>query len=340
VAVADVCHPPIEKPCGEGLMPDAIDILRRLGVVLPPNAGFPMTGIRFLGADAAVEASFPNGIGVGIRRRVLHEALTRSAEAAGAALMWGARVTGPFSGGVMINGQPLRCHWVVGADGERSQIRRWTGLDQPAHYARRFGFRRHFLVPPWTDRVEVHWGRAAQFYVTPVSPREVCVVLLSRDRHRRIRTALSEFPDLQARLDGAPSGPERGALSVSQQLRCVARGNVALVGDCSGSVDAVTGEGLCLAFRQAEALASAIDAGDLRLYAAAHRRFLRRPALMARLLLTMDRFDLIRRRALRTLSAKPEIFANLLAAHVAGRPAAELVVGGIVPLGLSMLAVR
>ena len=37
VTVADSCSPPIDKPCGEGLMPDGIAALQRLGVSIPPN---------------------------------------------------------------------------------------------------------------------------------------------------------------------------------------------------------------------------------------------------------------------------------------------------------------
>ena len=32
VTVADACRPPIDKPCGEGLMPDGIAALQKLGV--------------------------------------------------------------------------------------------------------------------------------------------------------------------------------------------------------------------------------------------------------------------------------------------------------------------
>ena len=34
VTVADWSRPPIEKPCGEGLMPDSLDALRQLGVTI------------------------------------------------------------------------------------------------------------------------------------------------------------------------------------------------------------------------------------------------------------------------------------------------------------------
>jgi len=340
VVVADLCRPPIEKPCGEGLMPDSVAALRRLGVAFPPGECFPFNGVRFEGSGASVEAGFPNGHGVGVRRRVLHEALVRRAEDAGSSLLWGARVNGISDQGALVDGSLIRCRWIIGADGENSQIRRWGGLDHMTHYARRFGFRKHLRVRPWSECVEVWWGTAGQVYITPVSPDEICVVLLSRDRHLRIDSVLPEFPELRIRLEGARADAERGAVSASRRLRHVVRGRVALIGDSSGSVDAITGEGLCLAFRQAEALALALEAGDLRVYEAAQQRSLRRPALMARLMLSMDRFPLIRHRALRAMAAKPAIFANLLAAHVAERPTAELVTSGIIPLGLRMVAAR
>ena len=95
------------------------------------------------------------------------------------------------------------------------------------------------------------------------------------------------------------------------------KGNVALVGDASGSVDAITGDGLSLAFEQAEALAKALRAGDLAPYEAAHRRIQRAPSLMAAALLAMDRYPLLNRLVMRGLSAKPAIFTQILNFHTA-----------------------
>ena len=39
VLVADGAEPPIEKACGEGLMPDAVKILDKLGVDLVKDCG-------------------------------------------------------------------------------------------------------------------------------------------------------------------------------------------------------------------------------------------------------------------------------------------------------------
>jgi flavin-dependent dehydrogenase len=105
-------------------------------------------------------------------------------------------------------------------------------------------------------------------------------------------------------------------VSASRRLRSVYAGNVALIGDASGSVDAITGEGLCLSFKQATMLAEALTAGDLQPYQAAHRQLARRPALMADLMLSLDLSTRLRSRAIRALSAAPRIFERMLAMHV------------------------
>jgi flavin-dependent dehydrogenase len=99
-------------------------------------------------------------------------------------------------------------------------------------------------------------------------------------------------------------------------LRRVTRGNVALVGDASGGVDAITGGGLRLAFRQSLALAEAMETDDLSGYELAHRRLARRPLQMGNLLLFLGRNGAIRRRSLKALAAQPELFESLLAMHV------------------------
>src|SRR5258708_36848279 len=84
---------------------------------------------------------------------------------------------------------------------------------------------------------------------------------------------LASFPALAARLDGAPAASrDRGAGPLLQRPRAVCRGNVALVGDASGYVDAITGEGLAVALHQSAALIEALAAGDLAGYCARHRR--------------------------------------------------------------------
>ena len=81
-------------------------------------------------------------------------------------------------------------------------------------------------------------------------------------------------------------------------------------------MDAITGEGLCLAFQQAEHLAGALAANDLGLYQRAHRRIARLPMLMSHLMLSMDRSDVLRRTVFRLFEYKPRLFSALLSVHV------------------------
>ena len=311
--------PPIDKACGEGIMPDGLAAARALGIRVDGTLGFPFRGIRFCGEGVAVESAFPHGEGLGLRRTTLHAAMVERATEAGVHLEWGARVIGMSGGVVQVNGRSVQAKWIVGADGGQSRIRRWAGLEACSRHSRRFGFRRHFRIAPWSEYMEIHWGENSQLYLTPVGAEEVCAVVISHSPHLRLEQAFAEFPEVAHRLRGAESaGMERGGASVTHRLRAVCRGPVALIGDASGSVDAITGEGLCLLFQQAAALADALAAGDLGQYQQEHRRLARRPAFMADLMLILDGRKGIRRRALRAMAAKPELFERLLATHVDG----------------------
>jgi flavin-dependent dehydrogenase len=108
------------------------------------------------------------------------------------------------------------------------------------------------------------------------------------------------------------------------------------VGDASGSVDAITGEGLCLLFQQSVALAAALEAGDLGLYQAAHRKIGRRPEWMADLMMLLDQRRALRRRVIRALAGRPKLFAGVLAMHVGELSAADFLSNGLA-LGWRML---
>lgn len=316
VTVADGGEPPIDKACGEGLMPDAVGALSQLGIHLADSDGHVLRGIRFLSEEFSAQAKFASAVGVGVRRTVLHGALIERAWKAGVELRWRTPVTGIDRDGVVARGERIRARWIVGADGISSRVRKWIALEDGWHRGYRYAVRRHYRIEPWSDCAEVYWGQHAQAYVTPVGGKEVCVVWLSRDARIRGDSFSAGFAQLAARLRGGEvERTERGAITTTRQLKRVYRGRVALIGDASGSVDAITGEGLCLSFRQAQALADAMQVGDLRKYQEAHRRLARRPALMGRLLLFLDRHEALRNRAMRALASDPELFARLLAIH-------------------------
>jgi flavin-dependent dehydrogenase len=248
---------------------------------------------------------------------LLHDVLVQHAQNCGVETLWGARVSAIRDHGVLVNGKKISCRWLVGADGQNSQVRDWAELSAGSGSTQRIGLRQHFQVRPWSDYVEIYWGSTGQAYVTPVGRDEVCVALISRRKFKSFDEGLSEFPALAAHLKGAPSTtPARGAMSISRKLKQVCRGNVALIGEASGSVDAVTGEGLAMAFRQALALGPALAAGDLSAYAAAHAKINSLPEFMSRSMLLMDRSRWLRSRSLRAFSQQPGIFGRMLAVHV------------------------
>jgi 2-polyprenyl-6-methoxyphenol hydroxylase-like FAD-dependent oxidoreductase len=167
--------------------------------------------------------------------------------------------------------------------------------------------------------MEIYWGSGCQMYMTPVSPREVCAVVISRDSHLRFDSALQQFPGLGGRLaDASAVTSERGSVTTSRRLQQVYRGRTILIGDASGSVDAITGEGLSLSFHQALALADALVNGDFAAYQREHRRLARRPAFMGSLMLMLDRYPWLRPPVLHAMAFEPAIFAKLVAVHVGG----------------------
>ena len=169
VALFDSRQPPVDKPCGEGLMPDGREALARLGISLSSEDGFPFRGIRFTNATTSVKADFPNGTAIGVRRTILHSRMVERAEAAGVQLFWGVPVTGIGDGVIRCGSRETRCNWIIGADGHASFVRRWAGLAACSREKLRFAFRSHF-TEPWSDYMELHWAHDCQIYVTPVHP--------------------------------------------------------------------------------------------------------------------------------------------------------------------------
>ena len=308
VTLADCAEPPIDKACGEGVMPDGIAAARALGIDLRCRRP-PFQGIRFHEGGASVEAPFPKVLAWVSAARLCIASwwiapLKRACASSGtpASRAWTPRL--------LAGGRLVRARWIVGADGGQSSVRRWSGLDACRRDSRRYGFRRHYRVAPWSEFMEIHWGDGCQLYITPVSAAEVCVVLISRDPRLRLDDVLPQFPEVARRLAAAdPSTPERGGVSASRVLRSV----------CGGRVRC--GRRLRLggrhyrrrplpAFPAGRGLADALAAGDLRLYQAAHRRIGQRPAFMAGLMLLIGSSPRLRRRAIRAMAPAAPLRAH------------------------------
>ncbi|GIG22760.1 oxidoreductase [Cellulomonas chitinilytica] len=270
VVVVEPRATPVDKACGEGLMPGAVAALARLGV---HPEGHVLTGIRYVSGDRVADHLFATGPGLGVRRTTLHAALAARADELGATVVAGrAEVVHQDRDGATAAG--VRGRWLLACDGLHSVVRRQAGLDAPnsqARARRRYGVRRHFRVQPWSDLVEVHWGRTTEAYVTPVSDDVVGIALLGPPRTDVDRT-LDAMPALREHLAGAPVlGPTRGAGPLRQRTTARTAGRIRLVGDASGYVDALTGEGLRVGLAQAHAAVVTLGADVARSNAAYER---------------------------------------------------------------------
>ncbi|MDG1479612.1 MAG: NAD(P)/FAD-dependent oxidoreductase [Myxococcota bacterium] len=255
----------IDKACGEGLMPGAVTELAALGV--KPAMSHRFVGIRYIADGRIAEGHFPQGPGLGVRRTVLHEALTARADALGIERVQG-RVSDIRQSEDRVEAAGLTARWMLAADGLYSPTRDALDLERPAKRRPRFGLRRHYAIAPWSDFVEVYWSAEAEAYVTPVGPNLIGVAVLfsgtplpegrgSRDRYERL---LAGFPELSERLS-QPCTAVRGSGPFERQLSSRRAGRVMLIGDAAGYLDPITGEGIRLGLSSARAALDCIEAG-------------------------------------------------------------------------------
>ena len=319
VVVVERRNGPIDKACGEGLMPHTLRHLERLGV---HPYGKPFRGISYRDGSRHVEASFKCGAGRGVRRTVLHSALLDAAANAGVQI-YHDQVSEISQDATSVRAGHWQARYLAAADGLHSPIRRSLGLERPSPGARRWGIRRHVRTAPWSDYVEVHWSPGAEAYVTPIADDCVGVAML-KSRRGTFDSHLAEFPALRDRIEGQPHDADRAAGPLRQRVSRRAAGRVLLVGDAAGYVDALTGEGLGLAFGAAELLVKAIVAERTDTYDRQWRQMTRRYRMLTAGLLSASGVPVVRSHIVPAAAAMPTVFAsvvNLLANEKPGVPA-------------------
>lgn len=305
---------PIDKACGEGLMPAALEALEILGIGPSELSGVPIEGIRYLDAtdpNCTAEGTFSGALGRGVRRLALHRALWCRAENAG--VEFRAQRVEQFDlseDSVTVEGCEAR--WLVGADGLHSGIRKAAGLTDLPRGPSRYGVRRHFETMPWSRSVEVHWAASGEAYVTPVGPETVGVAILSEEG-RRFDDAIGAFPAVERRLNGAsPASEDRGAGPFLQRARRVRHGRLLLVGDAAGYVDALTGEGVALALETGMAAVDALADGAPERYPVRWRQITRAYRWLTRLLVAVTKRRWAHRPLIELLDRVPALFDGCL----------------------------
>ena len=192
---------PIDKACGEGLMPSAVVDLTELGVVArrAPDRRDPLPR-RTTGAPRHASAAAP-GSACGVRP-CTPPCSTESPAAAVPVIESAVDSVVDRGDHLLVDGEPTR--YLIAADGLHSRVRRLVGLDAaPATLPPLSGSAATPRSRRGREFVEVHWAAAGEAYVTPVADGQVGVALLSAQR-RSFDDLIGEFPALAERLAGRP----------------------------------------------------------------------------------------------------------------------------------------
>jgi flavin-dependent dehydrogenase len=247
----------------------------------------PIRELVFRSGDFSITRSVKDRIGVDMliapRRHILDSLLVDAAVAAGAQLMTGVTIDGVrrshtgrvcgVEGRTTAGEMMFPARFVVGADGRGSRIARSVeaefteerGEDCATHYA--------YFSGDWSA-MEYHFGERSFCGVFPTNDGEACVgvcnpadvALHARRSHGTIDAAFDAMleaasPELAARLIAGATrrSTTRGIIGMPNHIRKPIGPGWALVGDAGYHRDAITGQGISDAFRDAELLANALD---------------------------------------------------------------------------------
>ena len=327
VAVFDKQYFPRDKPCGEGLMPSGVGVLRELGL-LPGllSGGAPwIRGVAFSAPRTGEAASeFPRGLGLGVRRTVMDGLFAELLEAhAHVRFHDGCAVTDiHFQPLELVTAQSgVRARCIIVADGLRSPLRKALGWQRRYTKPYRYGLVGHLRTrgrpEPW---IHVAVLDGCEIFSAPSGPSDQLVAVLGS-------RAILQGADLEAcyrRVVGADVELS-AALMATGPFNLfptkVAGDGVFLLGDAAGFLDPVTGQGLELALLSARGLAGILGCmldGDIDprraglQYAAQHRRLWRERHGLTRLMLWFMASSGRTRRAVRSLERNQQLLASLL----------------------------
>lgn len=332
---------PVDKPCGEGIMPEGVKRLKDLGVFdyLDRRDSSLFEGVCFVSEHGHRAISrFSSERGLGCRRVALSRALLRRCndfaniafvqeKVTGISIVKRRAVLQTLSGIVDVR-------LIIGADGLRSRIRQIAGLKGPAAKLRRYGLRKHFAIQPWSKYVEVYFKRGIEAYITPCGDEQTNFTFLwSKDLLPDLAESVSFdalidlFPALARRVRDEMHASEQMAIGpLHQRSKGIVADGVALVGDASGYYDAITGEGISIALLQAEALASVvanlsrrkkptlITSSALLPYVRAHRAIIRSYYRNTALLLWFARRPRVMDKIIRLGELQPRAFSTVIEA--------------------------
>ena len=255
VALYDRDAFPRDKLCGEFLSYDALPILDRLGVIEElDRAGAPhIDHCRVVGSQRTDRVAFPQPAR-GVSRLFFDDLLLRTAEKRGAIRRDGVTVT---------TLEDISARVIVGAWG------RWGRFDQQLKRGfvrdrshRNFGFKRHYIAHGRNTGIDLYAFKNGYLGVNAVEGgiTNICGLVhasrLSGHKGRwdafieTIRREGQHLDALYARHEPAQEG-YLSSEPVIFRARSAVEGGVFMIGDASGVIDPLTGNGMAMAIQSA-----------------------------------------------------------------------------------------
>ncbi|HYX60514.1 MAG TPA: NAD(P)/FAD-dependent oxidoreductase [Streptosporangiaceae bacterium] len=270
------------------IKPPGIAMLRRWGLLAQVAASGcpPVTRFRFDYGPVVLAGSPPpldgGGESYAPRRTVLDAVLVEAAARAGAEVRTAFTVDGVLTDGGRVAGirgharsgvtVTERARLVVGADGRHSRVARAVAAPvyraQPALTCAYYSY---WSDVPAAGVIEGYFRPRRAILTFPTNDGQVCVFLqwpraefgsVRADAEGQIGQALAQLPGLDERLRaGRRAARLAGTGDLPGYFRTPRGPGWALVGDAGYHQDPLTGQGISDAFRDAQFLAEAIDAG-------------------------------------------------------------------------------
>ena len=258
---------PIDKACGQGIMPSGVDLLKDIGLSFKEGENyFPFKGISYFDSDQMIRADLPR-CGYGVERNTLSKMLFDLAnKKRNINLFANSPVVDSFISEnkfvLSINGELKKYEFAFACDGINSSLRMKYHNQKSKKKNLRMGAREHFWMKPWSHNVEVYWKDGIEAYVTPVSDKKIEIAFLWYDsfdfKGANLREKLWEkFPELAEKVDIKSSARDfRGSMPFVAHSSKIKVKNIFFVGDAFCFIDGITGEGISLGIKSSKIITS------------------------------------------------------------------------------------
>ncbi|GAB4014082.1 MAG: NAD(P)/FAD-dependent oxidoreductase [Bdellovibrio sp.] len=296
---------PIDKVCGEGIMPLGRKLLKRHNVVFSSEFSYSFSGIEFKDQDQlSATLDFKVGSGLGVRRLELSQKLKEMVETNNIMLTESSEYISHEETGdlvsvkIKINNEfrNFRTKYLVAADGIHSKVRNQLQAPLKKFPFSRIGLRWHLPITPWSPNVQVFWSKGIEAYVTPVGENLVEIAILSFKscfEGQKIEEILDHFPELKSIINGEAPLDKRGYGPFPIEMKQNVHGRVIFIGDAFAFIDGITGDGLSFGFLQGHLLA--MNAYCLEDYVKKVRNYFRLYKLITFSTLMLSYFPMIRK---------------------------------------------